>query len=483
MRAIRRLLLLTVVLAAVPATGAWAAPKVDGVFDLAGVQTNGQLTVGPDNNVWVALEQAVGRVRPDGGAAVLETGDLGNTLGFPTGGITSADGFVWLSQSPGGGKQAIVKIPPGNPSSASGVAVTGIDGGATAMTTGPDGNIWVGLPGKLVKFPPASPAAATTYAIPGLTPKAITSASDGTLWVTDTGSGGQLVNVTVTGEFTPHVVGGQPQFVGAGPGGQVVYGNPNNDPQQIGRLLPGGLPQTIDRPNGSDPFGVAFGADGAYWIAEFAGNRLARLTTDGQLTTLGGLPVVPGQGPRQLTAAPGNTLWVTLDKPGDPALTKIARITGVDPPPAPTQGGTPAAGAVTTAGGATPTDTAAPSITAVSFSKRAFASGTKTVSLRFTLSEPATVKLVLSRRVAGRRRGTSCVKPTRTLRRAKRCTRLVRVRTISATGKAGANAVQIDARRLTAGSYGAALTATDAAGNRARALTRTFTVSGKPRRR
>ena len=44
-----------------------AAPKVDGVFPLAGVTTNGQLTVGPDGNVWVALEQAVGAFGHDPG--------------------------------------------------------------------------------------------------------------------------------------------------------------------------------------------------------------------------------------------------------------------------------------------------------------------------------------------------------------------------------------------------------------------------------
>lgn len=475
---IRLLLLIAVVLAVSPAGSALAVPKVDGIFDLAGVQTNGQLTVGPDGDVWVALEQAVGKVQPDGGSSVLATADLGNTIGSLTGGITSAGGFIWVSQAPGGGNEAIVKIPPANPGSASGVPVTGITAGATAMTTGPDGNVWVALPGKIVKFSPSNPLSATTYPVAGLAPKGMTAASDGTLWVTDTGNDGRLLNVTTAGAATPYTVGGQPQFVGAGPGGQVVYGNPNSSPQQIGRLLPGGLPLTVDRPSGSDPFGVTFGADGAYWIAEFAGNRLARLTTDGQLTTLGGLPVVAGRGPRQLTAGPGNTLWVTLDEPGNPAATKIARITGVDPPP-PVQGGT-AGGAPT---GVTPPDTTPPAITAARLSKSSFTAGARSVSFRFTLSEPATAKLLLSRRVAGRRHGKACVKPTRRLRKARPCARLVRVRTISFTGKAGANAIPLGTKGLTAGSYSAALTVVDAAGNQAVPVTRTFTIIRKPQRR
>src|SRR5215208_5286384 len=131
-------------LAAAPAA---AAPAVDGVFDIpgdAGVQNNGQLTVGPDGNIWVALDSAVAKVTPDGTVTVFGSTELNNTLGNPTGGITSAGGFIWVSQGVSVGKQTIVKIPPAAPATATGVAVADIDAGATAMTTGPDGNVWVG---------------------------------------------------------------------------------------------------------------------------------------------------------------------------------------------------------------------------------------------------------------------------------------------------------------------------------------------------
>lgn len=482
MRALR-LLSLGLVLLAPAAGSAVAAPAVNGVFDLPGVQTNGQLTVAPDGNVWISLEGSVGRVAPDGTAVALAGADLGNQVGFPTGGIAAADGFIWLSQTPGGGKEAIAKIPPAAPATTTGVAVPGIDGGATAMALGPDGNIWVGLAGKLIRFSPANPPGATTFLVSGLAPKAITAASDGTLWVTDTANGGRLLNVTTAGVVTPYPVGGQPQFVGAGPNGQIAYGNPNNTPQQIGLLSPGGSPLTLERPAGSDPFGVAFGGDGAYWVAEFAGNRLARVTTDGQLTTLDGFPAVTGQGPRQLTAAPGNTLWVTLDKPGDPAATKIARVSGVEPPPPPAQdpppGDPPPTGGDPPAGAAPPPDTTTPLVTGARLSRARLAAGTRNVVLRFTLSEPATVQVRLSRRAAGRRRGRACVRPTPRLRRARRCTRLVRVRSVSAAGAAGLNAIRIATRRLAPGTYAVAVTVVDAAGNRAAPVTRRFTVTRK----
>ena len=74
-----------------------------------------------------------------------------------------------------------------------------------------------------------------------------------------------------------------------------------------------------------DPFGVAFGADGAYWIPRFAAGDLVRLTTTGKETTLGGLSA--GAGPRRIATGPNNTLWVTED-----TANKVARITGLEPP-------------------------------------------------------------------------------------------------------------------------------------------------------
>ena len=35
------------------------------------------------------------------------------------------------------------------------------------MTLGSDGNIWVGVPGKLVKFPPSDPTNSTVYPFTG----------------------------------------------------------------------------------------------------------------------------------------------------------------------------------------------------------------------------------------------------------------------------------------------------------------------------
>src|SRR5689334_7789292 len=180
MRGIGAVLLAAALLAA-PA--ALADPHFEFAKPMAGVMTNGQLVAGADGNIWVALDHAVGRVTPDGTVTVFTSTDF-DKLGAPEGGIAAADGAIWVSQPPNG-VQSILKITPGDPPVAVSFPVTDIDGGATAMTRGPDGNIWVGLSGKLVKFPPSDPTNSTVYSFPGVSPKGMAASPDGTLWVSD----------------------------------------------------------------------------------------------------------------------------------------------------------------------------------------------------------------------------------------------------------------------------------------------------------
>jgi hypothetical protein len=80
-----------------------------------------------------------------------------------------------------------------------------------------------------------------------------------------------------------------------------VYADPISNPQKVGRITTGGQAKKTAAPG--DPFGVAFGADKAYWIPRFAAGDLVRLTTDGHLSTLGGLG--KNTGPRRIAKGPG----------------------------------------------------------------------------------------------------------------------------------------------------------------------------------
>jgi CSLREA domain-containing protein len=137
-----------------------------------------------------------------------------------------------------------------------------------------------------------------------------------------------------------------------------------------------------------------------------------------------------------------------------------------------------------------PTDTVAPVFGGVSLTNGVFAVGPKATAVsarakrgttfRYTLSEAARVKIVIARAAAGRRKGKRCAKPTRRLRRAKKCTRFAKSGTLTRASKAGANKVpfsgRIGTKKLKPGRYRAVLTATDAAGNRSLAKTLRFRI-------
>ena len=85
-------------------------------------------------------------------------------------------------------------------------------------------------------------------------------------------------------------------------------------------------------------------------------------------------------------------------------------------------------------------------------------------AIGFTLNERARVRIVVQRKLSGRRHGRRCLAPTRGRRqRGPRCTRLVLVGTLTRTGASGANRVafsgRVGSRALGTGSYIATLTA------------------------
>src|SRR5262249_55746093 len=91
-------------------------------------------------------------------------------------------------------------------------------------------------------------------------------------------------------------------------GDQIAHSDPGSPPEHCGLFPPPGPPQLT--PSQTDPFGVALGVDGAFWITQFTPGTLVRLTTDNVSTQLKGFD--PNSGPRNIAPGPNNTLWVTL---------------------------------------------------------------------------------------------------------------------------------------------------------------------------
>jgi hypothetical protein len=143
------------------------------------------------------------------------------------------------------------------------------------------------------------------------------------------------------------------------------------------------------------------------------------------------------------------------------------------------------------AGGAATADTQPPLITGFTTEPSVFvvaSAGTPLAAraprgtrFRYGLSEPAAVKLTIQRRLAGRRQGARCVRPSPALVRAKRCARYRSVGTLKRSGASGANRIRftgrIGSRALRPGRYRALITAADTAGNRSTSRSTGFRIA------
>ncbi len=313
--------LITAATAAVLAPQASAAPAVDGEFAIPnGVGTDNDIVEGPDGNMWVTLEGTAGT------NGVARITPAGNVTEFPLantsyGIAVGPDDNLWVSTAIG-----VIKVPPGDPDNPTPYDV-GLDDGR-GIVAGPDDRMWVAGKDQLVSFDVADPEGTDdSTAITGLAPHGMSVGTDGLLWIAD--GNGRVISATAAADpvITEHDIqindAGGAQDVAGGPNGQVAYAAPTTDPQTVGRINPGGDPLKTELV-ASDPFGVTFAPDGAYWVARSQTNDLLRLTPDGKTTTLTGFAPSGGVGPRKIATGPNDTLWVTLDTPE-----KVARVTGV----------------------------------------------------------------------------------------------------------------------------------------------------------
>lgn len=320
-----RPLLLALAGLALLAAPAAAAPAVSGEFKLATpIETNTKIAAGADGNIWVNLsgpEKDVARVTPSGQVTEFELGVAG------TSGVASAAGKVWVTRANG-----VNSFEPANPEGTnSPFAIPGIEGNSP-IVLGPDGNLWVATKDKVFRVPPSNPAGATPFTFSGLGPTDI-DATNTHLVIADAGNVKRILAVSTSGAPLGELpVGGPPQGVAGNPNGDVAFTQPVNEPKEMGLISPTGVLFVKPIP-GEDPFGIALGADGAYWSAERNSNGLLRMSPDGAITKLTGFSA--GSEPRQIAAGPANTLWVTL--PGN-GVNSVGRVSGVDPispPPSP----------------------------------------------------------------------------------------------------------------------------------------------------
>src|SRR3954463_1189735 len=272
---LHRLLLPASVAAAlllVPA-GAAADPTLSGMSPVTG--TPGRIALGFDGNDWVAISGAkLGRVAPDGTVTEFPSPGGVEIQGLTSGPSTAGgpDNRIWLSYNGG--------VAAWNPATNTGqnfpiatiTAAQGIAkdaGGNLWVVDSSDGLTEVGPDGTKIQDVAGAGSGGRDIAL----------GSDGRLWWADFAAGAIRATTTANPAVTTtFATGGGPQGIGAGPAGQLplphpphpgsgagpagqlAFANPSN---AVGRISTAGDVQPTSTP-ATDPFGVAYGADGAY---------------------------------------------------------------------------------------------------------------------------------------------------------------------------------------------------------------------------
>jgi streptogramin lyase len=310
----------------------------------------------------------------------------------------------------------------------------------TSLTADLDGRLWVASPDtdQLFRMPPGADADLTVTFPHGATPARVALGPDGNMWVTAYGLD-RIYRITPSTGFQA-------------------------PPYQL--------------PQGRGPNDITLGPDGALWFTEDKSSSIGRLTTDGQYSSY---PVsTAGARPIALTTGADGAIWFTEFEAGNIGRLELDKAGS---------GGGPSGG-----GGGGVVDRVAPRfVQALSFSNTRFRAGSKSTALsarakpapigttmRFTLSEPATVSIAIQRKSRGRRAGGKCKAPTKARRHKRRCTRWLTRGTLTrkAIGAPAAYpfSARIRGRALAAGGYRAVARAKDTAGNRSGKQSARFTV-------
>jgi streptogramin lyase len=221
------------------------------------------------------------------------------------------DGNLWFVES---GKGWIGRI------TATGVVTEfsqGISAGATPnyITSGPDGNLWFTEPNGngIGRITPAGVVTEFHQGItPGSYPYGITAGPDGNLWFTEYDSDriGRITPAGVVTEFSQGITAkSEPTGITLGPDGNLWFTELN--PNRIGRITPTGVVTEFHQ--GITPQTYAFyitpGPDGNLWFAEY-NDRIGRITPAGVITEYS-QGITPGSHPRGITAGPDGNLWFT----------------------------------------------------------------------------------------------------------------------------------------------------------------------------
>jgi streptogramin lyase len=206
--------------------------------------------------------------------------------------------------------------------SAAGITIEEITGarGEWGITSGPDGNLWVGLYDEIGRVTTAG--IMTTFKTPTSQSmiRAITKGPDGNLWFTEF-MGNKIGRITPQGvitEFPVPTAFSLPNDITAGPDGNLWF--TEFWANKVGRITPQGYITEFSLPSGSSrPGGITSGPDGNLWFTISSPGKIGRITPTGIITEF---PVSDASDfPGSITSGPDRNLWFIGQ------LGRIGRIT------------------------------------------------------------------------------------------------------------------------------------------------------------
>ena len=424
------------------------------------------ITAGADGNLWftdVGATPSIGRITP---AGVMTEFSIGLNVGSAPNGIAlGPDGNVWFADR--GTTKAIGKITPAG-------VITEYSGGLnmnsspSEIAPGPDGNMWFTDGGATKAIGRITPTGTITeYTVPGA-PNLyfIAPGPDGNVWFTQYGATEAVGKITPTGTISQSNIGlnpgGVPTGIARGSDGNLWFTDQGTT-KAIGRITPTGTITEVTaglNPGAFPYYGMTAGPDGNLWFGDQGTTpAVGRVNPTTQAITEFSAGLNPGSSIYGITAGPDGNVWFA-----DDGNTKAIGRIGTEEPPAPAQ--TPPAAPL-----ALPT--AAPRLRSLRLAPTTFRTAASGPSARatprkrppstgtvvsFTIDVAGAITYRVARVRGGRRVGGRCAAPTRSNRRATRCTRFVALSgSFTRSARSGRNSFRftgrIGGRRLAPGSY------------------------------
>jgi virginiamycin B lyase len=191
---------------------------------------------------------------------------------------------------------------------------------ATALTTGPDGNLWFvgttdGIGGTVnVVGRVTLSGRVTEYQLPFRAPSeveisSIVTGPDGNLWFAETGAN-RIGTITPAGQITEFPLpspGSRPRTIASGPGGHLWVSEEGTN--RVARIDTGGSIEEFPLTEGSRPTGVAVRFDGTVWVTEPGVGKYAKISTEGEVAEYPSSS--PSGRPGAIVVGPEGHLWFT----------------------------------------------------------------------------------------------------------------------------------------------------------------------------